>query len=220
MKKLFVAALLSLVLPAVFAEPPLYETGPAQDSSFVRFLNASDDKLSVMSSDNHANIALTTQGEGRVTRFYPVKAGAKLLAHVQIGGKKFPVEVVAKPGEFVTVAIVYGGSGPQAQLLRETPTDYNAMRASVALLNLDEKCSSASMSGGAKNTGILDQIKPFGMQRRLINPINLSVQLQCDGKNAAGSLDMAQLQAGERYSVILWTSKKGRQAFFVRDTTL
>lgn len=222
MKKASVACIsagigLSLLQAATaLAEPPLYETGPSQDSSFVRFLNAGDDKANV--TNGAAKIALGTQNEARVSRFYPVKAGSKLTASVQAGAGKLALEVVAKPGEFITVAILGKGSALEGMLIRETPSDFNAMRASLALLNLDASCSASGLAGGAKNTRILDAIKPASLQRRLINPVSLSVQADCSGQAAGKPVDLGQLQAGERYSVVLLPGKNGRQAFFVRDS--
>jgi len=49
--------------------------------------------------------------------------------------------------------------------------------------------------------------------------VSLTVQANCGGEAAGAAVDMSQLQAGERYSVIVIPAKKGRQAFFVRDST-
>ncbi|MFZ6778137.1 alginate O-acetyltransferase AlgF [Undibacterium sp. Ji83W] len=217
MKKLIFACLTSTLTLAAHADNPLYETGPAQDSSFVRFLNASEDKASVV--NGAAKVALAAQGDGRVSRFYPVKAGAKLAANVQVGSAKTAVEVVAKPGEFVTIAIVSNGTGIATVVVKDSPTDFNASKASVALLNLDSSCSAAGLNVAEKNTAILEAVKPASLQRRLVNPINLKTQAICDTKDAGKIVDLGQLQPGERYSVVLMPGKKARQTFFVRDST-
>lgn len=218
MKKLIVACLGSiLALAAHAADNPLYETGPAQDSSFVRFLNASEDKASVV--NGAAKVALAAQGDARVSRFYPVKAGAKLAANVQVGAAKTAVEVVAKPGEFITVAIISKGTGIETVIIKESPTDFNASRSSVALLNLDASCAVAGLNVAVKNTPILEAVKPATVQRRLVNPISLKAQAMCDAKEEGKGVDLGQLQAGERYSVVVMPGKKGRQTFFVRDST-
>lgn len=219
MKKNLVAGfLLALVsMSASAADNPLYPTGPSQDSSFVRFINASDDKASIV--NGAAKVNLTTQGEGRASRFYPVAAGTKLLANVQVGSAKLAVEVVAKPGEFVTVGIIGKDKGIDTVIVKESPTDFNASRSSIGFMNLDASCAAAGLHGGAKNTMIFEAIKPGNLQRRLVNPVSLSVQAHCDGKEASKAVDLGQLQAGERYSVVLMPGKKGPQAFFVRDST-
>lgn len=217
MKKILAIGLGLISSFAAAADNPLYPTGPAQDSSFVRFLNASEDKASVVNGT--AKVSLTAQGEGRVSRFYPVSAGTKLLANVQVGASKLAVEVTAKPGEFVTVAIISKDKGIETVVVKESPTDFNASRASVGFVNLDASCAAAGLTGGAKNAMIFEAVKPVSPQRRLINPVSLAVQANCDGKDAGKPVDLGQLQGGERYSVVLVPGKKGQQAFFVRDST-
>ncbi|MFZ6689490.1 cell division protein FtsQ [Undibacterium sp. SXout11W] len=217
MKKLILTCIATMCSMAAYADNPLYETGPGQDSSFVRFLNASGDKATVVNGS--AKVNLDAKTEGRVSRFYPVKAGEKLTATVQVGAVKTSVEVTAKPGEFVTVAIVNKGAALESMLVRETPTDFNAMRASISLMNVDASCAAAGLTGGAKNAMIFEAVKPATTTRRLVNPVSLTVQANCGGEAAGAAVDMSQLQAGERYSVIVIPAKKGRQAFFVRDST-
>ncbi|MFZ6863792.1 cell division protein FtsQ [Undibacterium sp. Ji67W] len=217
MKKLILACLATICSMAAYADNPLYETGPGQDSSFVRFLNASGDKATVVNGS--AKVNLDAKSEGRVSRFYPVKAGDKLTATVQVGSVKTSVEVIAKPGEFVTIAILNKGAGLESMLVRETPTDFNAMRASISLMNVDTSCAAASLTGGAKNAMIFEAVKPASTARRLVNPVSLKVQGNCGTETAGAAVDMSQLQAGERYSVIVIPAKKGHQTFFVRDST-
>jgi hypothetical protein len=212
---------LALVLAAAplaaRAEPALYETGPGQDSSFVRFLNATPVQATVLSAKGTASVALGTQGAARVSRYHPVIAGKRLEASVQVGGAKVPAVVVARPGEYITVAVVPAAAGGfETRLVREAPTDYSAARVSLSLSNLDAGCAKAAMTGGAKQAQIVEAVAPFGIGRRQVNPVKLAVQVHCDGRPAAG-VDLAQLEAGERYSVFLLGPPGGRQAFFVRD---
>jgi alginate O-acetyltransferase complex protein AlgF len=197
------------------AEPQLYETGPSEESSYIRFVNATDTNMAIASSGSSAKVELNAQAQ-RVSRFYPVKSGTKLSANIQGDGRQVSVSVVGKPWEYITIAILPNGATKiKTMLIKETPDDFNAMRSSVALFNLDSTCNAAVMQGGAKNSTILEGVKPFTVQRRLINPVRLSVTAGCGGQGAA--VDFAQLQAGERYSVFLLTLKNARQAFFVRD---
>ena len=128
------------------------------------------------------------------------------------------MDVVGKPWEYITIAVLPSGATQiKTSLVRETPTDFNAMRSSLALFNLDAKCGGAVMQGGAKSVTILEKVKPFSVQRRLVNPVKLTAAIVCDGQAAGTAVDLSQLQAGERYSVFLLTLKNARQAFFVRD---
>jgi len=217
MKKIILTCLASVLSLTAYADNPLYETGPGQDSSFVRFLNASSDKALIV--NGAAKVSLDIKNESRVSRFYPVKAGEKLKASVQVGAAKTNVEVVAKPGEFITVTILNKGTALESVLVRETPADFNAMRSSISLMNVDSSCAAASLTGGAKSAMIFEGVKPSTTQRRLVNPVALTVQANCGNEAAGAPVDMSQLQAGERYSVIVMPAKKGRQTFFVRDST-
>ncbi|MDO9011784.1 MAG: alginate O-acetyltransferase AlgF [Gallionella sp.] len=202
----------------VHAEPQLYETGPSEESSYVRFVNATEQDVAVISSQGTAKVELTAQAERRASRFFPVKSGSKLSATIQSNNRKIPVEVVGSPWEYITIAIVPSGHGRvKTMLVRETPSDFNAMRSSLALFNLDAKCGAAVMQGGAKNVTILDKVQPFSVQRRLVNPVKLSATVACTGRSGGVAVDLSQLQAGERYSVFLLTLKNTQHTFFVRD---
>lgn len=199
------------------AEPQLYETGPTEESSYVRFVNATDADVTVVASKKSAKIDLSVRDEGRTSRFFTVKAGSKLTATIHGKTAKSAIEVVGKPWEYITIAILPDGAARiKTVQLKETPDDFNAMRSSVALFNLDAQCGSAFIQGGAKNTAILENVQPFSVQRRLINPVKLSAKAGCDGQSTP--VEMAQLQAGERYSVFLMTLNHAQKAFFVRDT--
>ncbi len=205
-----------MVSMACAAEIQLYDTGPSEESSYVRFINATDSPISITSSKGAAKITLGIKDDGRVTHFFTVKSGTTLSASIQSQARKVTVDVVGKPWEYLTISVLPEGAKKiKTMLVRETPTDFNAMRASLALFNLDENCGVAAMQGGAKNTTILEGIKPFTVQRRLINPVKLAATLGC-GKGSTG-LDIPQLEAGGRYSVFLLTLKNAQQAFIVRD---
>lgn len=205
--------------PLVCAENQLYETGPAEDSSYVRFVNATENPLTITSSKKSAKLELNALKDGLATKFFAVKSGTELFATVQGKGGKITVKVVGKAWEYITIAILPDAPAHlKTVLVNETQTDFNAMRASLALLNLDETCGGATMQGGAKHVTILDQVKPYSVQRRLLNPVKLTAALSCADKSGNASVDMPQLQAGERYSVLLLNLKNKRQAFFMSDS--
>ena len=68
------------------AEPQLYETGPSEESAYVRFVNATDKPVAVVTPK--AKMELPTKDAARSSRFFPVKAGAKLSATLQAVGRK------------------------------------------------------------------------------------------------------------------------------------
>lgn len=203
---------------AYAAEPQLYETGPSEESSYVRFVNATDNVVAITSSTGSAKIELNVRDEGRASHFFTVKAGSKLSATIQGNGRKVAVDVVGKAWEYITIAVLPDGANKiKPMQVKETPTDFNAMKSSLALFNLDAKCGAAVMRGGAKSSMIFDGIKPFALQRRLINPVKLSASIGCSDKGADMPADFPQFQAGERYSVFLLGLKNARQTLFVRD---
>jgi hypothetical protein len=79
-------------------------------------------------------------------------------------------------------------------------------------MNVDSSCAAASLMG-AKAATIFEGVKPVTTQRRLANPVELTVQANCGTDAAGAAVDMSQLQAGERYSIIVIPAKKGRQTF-------
>lgn len=209
--------IVGLASTMALAEPELYETGPGEETAYVRFVNATDQAVSISSSKGAAKIALGAKAAERASRFYKVSAGAKLTAMVQSGKQKTSVEVTGKPWEYITIAVLPNGAGQvKTRLVREMPTDFNAMRASLALFNLDPSCANAMMQGGAKKATILSEVAPLTVQRRLVNPIKLAVAVSC-GKSPDVLVDLAQLQAGERYSVFLFSLKNIPQAVFAVD---
>lgn len=214
----FVSFLSIFASAAVCAEPQLYETGPSEESSYVRFVNATGRAITIMSATGSAKVELNTREKERASRFFPVKSGTKLAATIQSNAYKIPVNVVGKPWEYITIAILPNGATQvTTRLIRETPEDFNAMRSSLALFNLDTKCSGALMQGGPKQATILDNVKPFSVQRRLVNPVRLNAAIACGGSGGDTAIDLSQLQAGERYSIFLLTLNNVRQAFFVVD---
>ncbi|MGE5466869.1 MAG: alginate O-acetyltransferase AlgF [Ignavibacteria bacterium] len=213
---LFVAILATGTAQAM-AETPLYETGPAQDAAFVRILNATGQKVVVASASG--NLSLDAEGSARASRFYAVAGGATLRASVQRGAATLPVEVKAGPGEFVTLALLPAGAERmQTRVIRERDTDFSAVRASLALFNLDPECAAAQLRGGKADQEIVAGVTPAGMARRMVNPVKLAVRALCDGKAAAGTLDLPPLAGGDRYSVFVVRSRRGREAFFVQDS--
>lgn len=217
LRQLVCSLLPLLLMTSAVAETQLYPTGPSADSSFVRFLNGNAEPVAI--TNGAARLLLGHDAQSRVSSFLPVQGGASMTAHAQLGSKKLPLQVLAKPGEFITLAVLGKDASARAVLVRETPDDFTAMRASLALLNFDDSCTSASLSGGAQNTLILDKVAPAQMKRRLINPVKLSVQVACNGKPVGDRLDLAQLQAGERYSVLVLPGKPTAQVLFVTDST-
>ncbi len=210
LSSVFVAGLAS-------AAPQLYETGPAEESAYVRFVNATGGSISIHAAKGAATVRLDARAEGRVSNFFRVKSGTRLSAIIKSKTGQVQVDVVGKTEQYITIAVLPDGNARIiTRVVSEMPDDFNAMRSSLALFNLDESCS-ASMQGGAKRTSVFVDVKPLTVQRRLINPVKLTVATGCTRQADGAELDMSQLEAGARYSVFLLPSGMASRAFFVRD---
>lgn len=204
-----------LAAGTVTAASGLYETGPEQDLSFVRFVNGTDANIAVSNSKTKAKLDLGVQGASRISAFLPIKAGAKMTATIAVGKQKFDVEVVAKPSEFITVAAVPDAAGAwKAVELREKPISFSSTRVSLAAFNFNAQCSTAQIDSVGKSDGIKN-VTPQAIKRRFVGPIKAQVQISCAGKPVGGPLDMGQLEAGERYSIFILPART--PGLFVKD---
>lgn len=206
--------LLSVSSPA-YAEPQLYETGPSEESSYVRFVNVTEGDVAIAAAKGKEKM-LSAQADGRVSRFFKIKTGAKLSATIKSTSGSAAVEVVGKPWEFITVAVIQQDAKHlKIMQIKETPTEFSGSRASLALLNLDEKCSSAVLPAHDKDAAITYEVKPFSLQRHLINSDKQPAVIKC--KDDAVAVDLSHLEPGERYSAFMFSLKSVRQTFIVRD---
>ncbi|MEW6444696.1 MAG: alginate O-acetyltransferase AlgF [Pseudomonadota bacterium] len=201
------AALLTLFSTAHADQPMLYPTGPAEDASFVRFVDGLDTPLSVIASKD-ARIELTPAASS--TTWMPVKARSPLGATLQQGGQGKKIEVSVQPSEFVTVAAVYeGASGWRTETARETPTDFSAHKVSLGLMNLASECASASVKVAGREIAIVEDVAPRAIKRRQINPVALSVELYCQGTKTGEPADLGSLRAGERWTLMVRPTATG-----------
>lgn len=199
--------MLSLVGGAavVAAETALYDTGPAEDAAFVRFVTAGPLPVSVTASGSQARLALTEAQPA--SHFLPVRGGSAIKGAMTLGGKSTPIDLTVTPGQFATVVGTPGPAGTLSlQVLRDTPDDFNALKAAVAFHNAASGCLKAglqavSLHAAGKAVDVFRDVAPGTVTRRLINPVALSVQLVCDGKAVGAPLSLGTLAAGQRYSV-------------------
>ena len=205
------------MIAATAADTALYETGPAEDSSFLRFVNGTEADLNVgaagsgAAGSGAATADAPPSGErGAVlapadpaTGFMPVRAGTPMSGTFSQAGTRVPVKATVAPGEFVTVIATLDAKGAlQARTIKEQPDDFNALKASIAFYNVAPRCKAASLQVAGRSTLLFENVADGQSARRSINPIKLSVQLVCDGEPSGAPLSMDALLAGERYTVI------------------
>lgn len=214
MVKRLALALLALACarPAVAAEIMLYETGPGVASGYVRFLDAAAGPITIATKG--ASLTLGGDDGVLISRFQAVPAGSAQRAQVTAPGGSAPVEVTLTADEFVTIAVLGDG---KSLLIRDTPQEFNALKADIAFLNADPGCASGTLRAGAKKVTVFDKMAPGAIARRLVNPAAAVVEVACDGQTV-DSLDLGTLEAGGRYSiVVLPDGKGGRRLIGGRD---
>nr|WP_227024797.1 cell division protein FtsQ [Pseudomonas helleri] len=198
------------------AAPALYATGPAEDSAFIRFVNASPAPLEVVAQPGQAPLRL--EAAQPVSLLFPVDSSKPIKGTLVSGGQKLSIDLKIEPSEFVTVFAVPDGAGIQQAVVREPENDFNALKASLAFFNVDASCTDAGLLLKGRRVDEFTSVPVNTAKRLMINPVQLSVQLVCANTNAGAALDLGQLKAGERYSVMLVPSASGPRLLHATDT--
>lgn len=199
-------------------EIPLYETGPAEDSAFIRFVNSTGAPLDVKAAGS--KVSLSLGADQPASHFLPAPAKRALKGEFVQGAVSVPTDTTVAPGEFVTLVALPGETGKLAvQTLRETPDDFNALKAAVGLYNLSPACTDATVKAAGRNVTLFSSIAAGQVSQRLqINPVPLRVQLFCAGKESGEPVSLGTLEAGERYTLFLVPSADGSRLFHAVDT--
>jgi hypothetical protein len=198
------------------ADIALYPTGPAEDSAFIRFINASPVALEVIAQEGQAPLRL--ESAKPVSPFFPVQASSPIKGTLVSGQHKLALQFTVEPGEFATVvALPDDAHGVKQVAVREQPDDFNGLKASLAFFSLDDACTEASLRPAGRAADLFKAVPQGTLQRRSINPVSLSVQLVCANANVGAPLDLGDLKAGERYSVLVVPSASGPQLLSTTD---
>jgi hypothetical protein len=216
LRHLFLVSLVVAVLPTtVLAAPQLYETGPAEDASFVRFVAAVPGAVEVVVGRN-ARLPLDPQNAS--TTWQSVRARVALKATLQHAGGKQDVEVSVQPSEFVTLAAIPSGQGSWlVGVGREKPQDFSAHRVSLGLLNMAKGCADATLKLAGKDVVIVDKAQIGQVERRMINPVSLGVDLFCNGQKVQEAVDLGSLRAGSRWTLLVLPEAKSWRLMPVLD---
>jgi len=198
------------------ADIPLYPTGPSEDSAFLRFVNASEAALQLTAAGSGGSLRL--EGEQRVSDFLTVPAGKAVQGLLSVAEQQYELDVTVAPGEFASVVAIAQADQPlQVLTVREQPDDFNALKASLAFYSLDAQCVDAGLQVAGRNVDIFKAVANGSLQRRSINPLNLSVQLRCAGAAVGEPLALGELAAGQRYTLFLVPSAQGPRLFQALD---
>lgn len=214
MKNVTMIVVLLLAGSASAQEISLYPTGPGEDASFVRFVDGTASALEVVSAAG--KIALTPQKPA--SAYQAVKAKWPVKGSVVQAGKKTPVSLQVKPGEFASAIALTGPKGLFVQVLRETPNDFNGLKASIGFASVaGVTCADPGLKVDGRDVHLFEHTKQATVQRRLVNPLALGVQLTCAGKPVGKAVALGKLEAGERYSVYAVPSAGSARLLFVHD---
>jgi hypothetical protein len=201
----------------VRADVQLYETGPSQDSSYVRFVNASEQALEVEADASKVKLVLTPASPA--SDFQPVRARSEINGALLQGALRQSVSLSVQPGEFASVlGLADGKGGLVVKTVREKPDSFNALKASVGFVNIDPACTGAGLSVAGRDVALFENVSGDAVVRRMINPVALSVQLVCAGVAVGSPLDLGVLKSGQRYSVFVVPSPKGSKLVHALDS--
>lgn len=206
------------VQPAAAADIPLYPSGPAQDSSFVRFVDGGSQAVNVSASGSKAR--LTLDAARPTTEFYPIAAGKPIAGTLASANAHQAVSATVQPGEFVSIVALDGADksgGLRAVTVREKPDDFNALKASIAFYNLDPECATPALKVPGHDIVLLDGVAVGQSKRRQVNPVAVSVQLSCGDQPVGQPLSLGTLVAGQRYTVFLVPAGTRSRIFFAND---
>jgi alginate O-acetyltransferase complex protein AlgF len=201
---------------ALAAEGRLYPSGPPNGVAYLRFVNLSSQEITIVSPA--AKIAIPVDDAHRVREFDPVTPGVALTGSAQLGETTKPIDVTLAPNEFVTVAVTGNSAdGIALTVFREVPADFNALKSSLALFNLDEGCAQAGLVAGDSHMSVVSDVAPGKIGRRLVNAVNAELGVTCGDPAQSLPAKLGQLNAGDRYSIFLIAVASARQVVAQRD---
>ena len=197
------------------ADGRLYPSGPPNGVAYLRFVNLAPQPVTVVSPA--AKIVIPSDEAHRVREFDPVPPNTKLTGSVQLGGVSQAIDLSLQPNEFVTVAASAGPEGLLLTVFREVPSDFNALKSSLGLFNLDKNCSDAALVAGDNHQSVVSGVAPGAIGRRTVNPVNVELAAACGDPAQAVPAKLGALVAGDRYSIFVMASAAGREVVAQRD---
>jgi alginate O-acetyltransferase complex protein AlgF len=213
-------AVLALLLAAGLAgvaraDGRLYPSGPPNGVAYLRFVNLTPAEVTIVSPA--AKIAIPADAAHRIREFDPVTPGVALTGSVQLGEAAKPIDLTLKQNEFATVAVTGSADNLKVTVLREVPSDFNALKSSLGLFNLDPACAKAALVAGDNHQAVVADVVPGEIGRRLVNPVNVALGVSCGDAAQAVPVTLGQLVAGDRYSVFVIAAGSGAEVVAQRD---
>lgn len=210
-----VLALIAFAGTAFAADGRLYPSGPPNGVAYLRFVNLAPAEITIVSPS--AKITIAADDAHRIGEFDPVTPGVALTGSVQLGEATKPIDVTLQQNEFVTVAVTGSADALVVTLLRETPSDFNALKSSLGLFNLDQACANAQLVAGDQHLAVISDVAPGAIGRRLVNPVDIGLGVSCGDPAQTVPVKLGGLVAGDRYSVFVVGGGPSRQVMAQRD---
>jgi alginate O-acetyltransferase complex protein AlgF len=180
----------------------LYPSGPPNGVAYIRFVNLAPREVTIVSPS--AKIAIPADDQHRVGQFDAVTPGVALTGSAKLGEASKPIDLKLVPNEFVTVvATAEGANGLTLTVFRDVPTEFNALKSSLALFNVDKGCAQAQLVAGGSHMSVIAGVAPGAVGRRMVNPVKAELGVACSDPAQATPAKLGQLAAGERYSVFV-----------------
>jgi alginate O-acetyltransferase complex protein AlgF len=175
----------------------LYPAAPPEGSSFVRFVNPSNEAAKVSLAGVEEKQALSAVGN--IATSYKMVNPTRPL-QVLVNGKSVLGAVKVEPNTFVTLVIKRNGEDYSLTALQDSTQGHNALKADLRVYNLVSGCSLAVTAD--KDLKVFDNLNEGETRRRAINPVAVDLAALC-GKAVSASLSLPQLQPGSRYSLFV-----------------
>ena len=208
-------ALIALAGRTFAADGRLYPSGPPNGVAYLRFVNLAPADVTIVSPA--AKITIPADDAHRIGEFDPVTPGVALTGSAQLGEATKPINVTLQQNEFVTVAVTGSADALSVILLRETPSDFNALKSSLGLFNLDQSCANAQLQAGDQHLAVVADVAPGAVGRRMVNPVDVGLAVSCGDPSQTVPVKLGALVAADRYSVFVVGSGSGRQVVAQRD---
>jgi hypothetical protein len=177
----------------------LYQQPPA-DGSFVRVVNATLKSLSIrLSGDERAEFPLNS---GRASDYQFVHAPGEV--GLSADGQAVAPTIHVTQGRFITLVVSDVPNAKRVKVVEEAGSILKGLEAEIRFYNFTDCTATLRIVDGA---AIFENVKPFKVKRRFVNPVSASLSASCSASPDA-KLQVNELQAGVHYSIFLFGEPK------------
>lgn len=212
-------ALLAALAPTLAAAANdialLYDPAPPADAAYVRFVNTGTVPVTIAGVDTQP-VTLGTDASTRVSRYALVGGGRDQVdARITRAAQTRRTPLTLRRGGYSTVAVAADGSLAR---IDEAPSDFNQMKAQVAVYSFAAGCGAVSVALADRPEAVVFAAVDAGtVARRAVNPVAAELALACGGGTTRARLD--GIAPGRRVSVIAFGRGDALHAVSTVDQT-